>query len=369
MMTRIPYLDLKQTNLICQEELEQAYHLFVDSGRYILGEAVEKFEGEFADYVGVKHCVGVGNGLEALHLILTAFGIGEGHEVIVPSNTYIATWLAITYTGAKPVPVEPDPRNYNLDPNRVESALTEKTRCILPVHLYGQPANMKPIMEIANKRNLFVIEDAAQAHGALYQARKCGSLGHAAGFSFYPAKNLGALGDAGAVTTQDASLADKIRTLRNYGSKRKYYNDFLGFNSRLDEIQAAFLSVKLSYLDGWNEKRKEIAAYYSRSLEEISELSLPYVPDWSGHVWHIYPILCSQRYALQNYLKDSGIDTLIHYPVPPHLSDAYGFLNYKKGDFPIAEAIALTELSLPIGPCMNIKDAEYVVRAIKNFFN
>jgi len=368
-MTHIPYLDLKSTNLVCQKELKQAYQRFLDSGWYILGEAVEKFEQEYADYIGVRHCVGVGNGLEALHLILTAYGIGEGHEVIVPSNTYIATWLAITYAGAKPIPVEPDPQNYNLDPNRVESALTEKTRGILPVHLYGQPANMEPIIDIANQRNLIVIEDAAQAHGALYNGRKCGSLGHAAGFSFYPAKNLGALGDAGAITTDDTSLADKIRTLRNYGSKRKYYNEMVGFNSRLDEIQAAFLSVKLSYLDGWNAKRKEIAAFYSRSLREISEVTLPHVPDWSGHVWHIYPILCSQRDALQAYLKDSGIDTLIHYPVPPHLSDAYSSLNYSDGDFPIAEAIALTELSLPIGPCMNIKDAEYVVRAIKNFFN
>lgn len=367
-MTRIPYLDIKAGNALVQKELNQAFERIIDSGWFILGKAVEAFEADFAAYVGVKHCVGVGNGLEALHLILRAYGIGPGDEVIVPSNTYIATWLAVTYAGARPVPVEPDPRTYNLDPYRIDSAITSNTRAILPAHLYGQTADMDPIMAIAEKYNLVVIEDAAQAHGARYRDRMCGSLGHAAGFSFYPGKNLGALGDAGAVTTDDDALAERLRALRNYGSKKKYENDLLGFNTRLDELQAAFLSVKLPHLDGWNERRREIAAFYTHAFSQIPELIVPEVPEGSQPVWHIYALRCNRRDELQTYLSGAGIGTLIHYPIPPHLSGAYAELGYRKGQFPIAEAIAETELSLPISPTMTLDDAEVVANAVKAFF-
>jgi dTDP-4-amino-4,6-dideoxygalactose transaminase len=367
-MTRIPYLDLKAVNAEIQSELDRAYAQVMASGWYILGKAVEAFEGAFADYLGVRHCVGVGNGLEALHMILRAYGIGPGDEVIVPSNTYIATWLAVTYAGATPIPVEPDPQSYNLDPNRIEASLTENTRAILPVHLYGQAADMSPIMAIASRRDLVVIEDAAQAHGAFDQGRRCGRLGHAAGFSFYPGKNLGALGDAGAVTTDDDSLAEKVRALRNYGSKKKYHNEVLGFNSRLDELQAAFLSVKLPHLDGWNDHRRQIAEVYTAAFRQISELTVPRTLEPESHVWHIYPLRCSQRDGLQAHLERAGIGTLIHYPIPPHLSEAYAFLGFTQGDFPIAETIAQTELSLPISPVMTMDEVEAVVGAILDYF-
>jgi dTDP-4-amino-4,6-dideoxygalactose transaminase len=367
-MTRIPYLDLKAVNDEIQSELDRAYAQVMASGWFILGKAVASFEGAFADYVGVRHCVGVGNGLEALHLILRAYGIGPGDEVIVPSNTYIATWLAVTYAGATPIPVEPDPQSYNLDPNRIEASLTENTRAILAVHLYGQAADMRSIMAIASRHNLVVIEDAAQAHGECVQGRKCGGLGHAAGFSFYPGKNLGALGDAGAVTTDDDALAEKVRTLRNYGSKKKYDNEVLGFNSRLDELQAAFLNVKLPYLDGWNEHRRQIAEYYTDAFSQIPELNAPHTLDPSSHVWHIYPLCCSDRDGLQAHLEQAGIGTLIHYPIPPHLSEAYAFMGYKQGDFPMAEAIAQTELSLPISPVMTMDEVEEVVGAVLDYF-
>ena len=367
-MTRIPYLDLKATNALLITELNAAFQRVIDSGWYILGQGVEEFEAAYADYLGVKHCVGVGNGLEALHLILRTYGIGPGDEVIVPSNTYIATWLAVTYAGAQPIPVEPDPLSYNLDPYKIESALTDRTCAIMPVHLYGQTADMDPIMTIARRYDLVVIEDAAQAHGASYHNRMCGGLGHAAGFSFYPGKNLGALGDAGAVTTNDDALAEMLRSLRNYGSKKKYQNDLLGFNSRLDELQAAFLSVKLPYLDVWNQHRGEIASYYSATLSQIPDVTVPTINESSSHVWHIYPLLCQDRDALQAHLEKFGIGTLIHYPIPPHLSDAYANMGYTKGDFPIAEAIAQTELSLPISPVMTMDDAQVVVEAIRAFF-
>jgi len=368
-MRHIFYLDLQAINAEYEEELSEAYRNVFSSGWYILGGALEKFEAEFARYLGVKHCVGVGNGLEALHLILRAYGIGKGHEVIVPSNTYIATWLAVTFAGATPVPVEPDLQTYNLDPEIIESAITGKTRAILPVHLYGQTAAMDAINGIAKHHGLLVIEDAAQAHGAKLGMRKCGALGDAAGISFYPGKNLGALGDAGAVTTNDDTLADKVRSLRNYGSKKKYYNDVQGFNSRLDELQAAFLSVKLKTLDDANARRRAIANHYSSALNGLPGLTVPYVPDAIGHVWHIYPLRCERRDALQEHLKAARVETLIHYPVPPHLSDAYAELGYSEGDFPLAEVIANTELSLPISPVMSLDDAEYVVEAIKAFLS
>ena len=367
-MTSVPYLNLGAAYQELRSELDAANRKVMESGWYILGEEGRRFEREFADYIGVKFCVGVANGLEALHLILRAYGIGEGDEVIVPSNTYIATWLAVTQAGAKPIPVEPDPLTYNLDPERIEAALSTRTRAVLPVHLYGQPAAMDAIGEIAARHNLILIEDAAQAHGACIGERKCGSLGHAAGLSFYPAKNLGAYGDAGAVTTNDEHLAEKIRSLRNYGSSKKYYNDTKGFNSRLDELQAAFLQVKLKYLDEWNERRVKIAGYYSEHLSNIPGLVIPYVPVGMKPVWHIYPVRSRKREELQRFLKAQGIETIIHYPIPPHLSGAYENLGMPPGSYPIAEEIATTELSLPIGPHMRMDDAEYVVQTTQDYF-
>ena len=332
-----------------------------------MGEELQGFEREFAKYCHIKHCVGVGNGLDALHLIMRALDIGEGDEVIVPSNTYIATWLAVSYVGARPIPVEPDVRTYNLDPQRVEAAISSRTRAILLVHLYGQPADMDPLMALANKYNLKVIEDAAQAQGALYKEAFSGGLAHVAGFSFYPGKNLGALGDAGAITTNDDEVAERVRTLRNYGSKVKYFNEIKGHNSRLDEMQAAFLRVKLNHLEEWNQRRNRIAAAYLECLAEIPNLTLPHVPDWASPIWHIFPIRHTQRHDLQKYLKDKGVDTLIHYPIPPHLSGAYADLNIHQGTFPIAEMIASTELSLPMGPHLSIEDEKHISNLIREF--
>src|SRR5208337_4356753 len=285
------------------------------SAWYVLGREVEAFEREFAEYCGVEHCVGVGNGLEALHLTLRAYGIGKNDEVIVPSNTYIATWLAVSYAGATPVPVEPDAKTFNLDPARVEAAITPRTKAIMPVHLYGQPADMDPIMSIARKHRLKVIEDNAQAQGARYRGRRTGALGDAAGNSFYPGKKLGAFGDAGAVTTNDAALADHIRTLRNYGSKKKYYNECKGYNSRLDELQAALLKVKLAKLDEWNDRRRVVAMRYQAKLGDRPGLMLPFAPSWAQPVWHLFVVRLRERDRLQEKLTQSGIGTLIHYPV------------------------------------------------------
>jgi dTDP-4-amino-4,6-dideoxygalactose transaminase len=368
-MDKIAFLSLREQYEEIQSEMDLAYARVVKSGRFILGEECERFEEEFARYCGVNYCVGVGNGLEALHLILRGLRIGAGDEVIVPSNTYIATWLAVSYAGAKPVPVEPDIRTYNLNPELVESAITLKTRAIMPVHLYGQPADVDPLMDLAEKHGLYVIEDAAQAHGALYKGRKCGSLGHAAGFSFYPSKNLGALGDAGAVTTNDESLAKAIRSLRNYGSQKKYHNETKGFNSRLDEIQAAFLRVKLNHLDEWNDQRRKLAAEYMNSLREVDDLVLPVVPAWASPAWHIFAVRHPNRDALQEYLKEKGIESLIHYPIPPHLSTAYQDIGYKTGSFAVAEKIATSELSLPMGPHLKLEDIKDIANMIKEFSN
>ena len=367
MMKNILFLDMKSPYQELKRELDNAYQRVMESGWYIMGNEVEAFEQEFAEYCDARYCIGVGNGLEALHLILSAYGIGEGDEVIVPSNTYIATWLAVSYEGAKPVPVEPVERTYNLDPERVEAAITSRTRAILPVHLYGLLADIDPLLVLADKYNLRVIEDAAQAQGALYKGRVSGNLGHAAGFSFYPGKNLGALGDAGAVVTNDDKLAEKVRTLRNYGSKIKYYNDIKGYNSRLDEMQAAFLRVKLKHLDEWNTRRSKVASAYLDSLAGLHDLILPSVLDSTKPIWHIFPIQHPKRDELQKYLKNKGVDTLIHYPVPPHLSGAYADLNMQKGTFPIAEKIALSELSLPMGPHLSLDEAEYVVKTIREY--
>ena len=362
-MNNIPFLDLKQTYLELKKELDSGIKRVMASGRYILGEEVAAFEGEFAAYCGVKHCIGVGNGLEALHLILRAMEIGPSDEVIVPSNTFIATWLAVTYTGATPVPVEPHERTYNIDPSLIEKAITPKTRAIMPVHLYGQPADIEPIIEIAGKYNLKIIEDAAQAHGARYKGKRTGGLGDAAGFSFYPGKNLGAFGDAGAVTTNDADLAERIRILGNYGSIIKYQHEMKGFNSRLDELQAAILRVKLRKLDEWNVRRREIADCYLKGLADIQGLILPYVPEWIDPVWHLFVVRSPKRDYLQKYLSDQNIQTLIHYAVPPHKQRAYCEMAAIK--LVISEKIHKEVLSLPMGPAMQNDEIDQIINAIK----
>lgn len=362
----VPFLDLRQAYLEIKAELDEACLRVMNSGWYILGEEARAFEQEFAAYCGTKHCVGVGNCLDALHLILRAYEIGEGHEVIVPSNTYIATWLAVSYAGASVVPVEPDGRTYNIDPQMVEAAITPRTKAIIAVHLYGQPADMDPIRGVAQRHGLKVIEDAAQAHGARYRGRRAGSLGDAAGWSFYPGKNLGAYGDAGAITTDDDRLAESVRELRNYGSRVKYYNSHKGFNSRLDEMQAALLRVKLKRLDEWNARRSKIAASYLELLEG-ADLVLPFVAEGAEPVWHQFVIRTPRRDDLQKHLAGAGIDTLIHYPVPPHLQEAYGEMALTKGSFPVAEAIHGEVLSLPIGPHMPEQNVSRVVQGVRSF--
>jgi dTDP-4-amino-4,6-dideoxygalactose transaminase len=358
----VPFLDLKSINLKYREQFHLALDRVLDSGWLVLGNEVEAFELEFASYCGVNHCIGVGNGLEALHLGLRAWGIGEGDEVIVPSNTYIATWLAVSYAGAVPVSVEPDSTTFNINPNRIEAAITSRTRAIIPVHLYGQPADMDAIMSVAGKYGLKVLEDAAQAHGARYQGRRAGGLGHAAGFSFYPGKNLGALGDGGAFTTNDAELADRVRILRNYGSRIKYHNEMKGFNSRLDELQAAFLRSKLPHLDIDNARRREIAALYQKALNR-NDITLPEVPAWADPAWHLYVIRTKQRDALKQRLEALGIGSLIHYPIPPHLQNAYLSEYVSKGRYPLAEQMAAEVISLPMGPHLSDQQVAAVIEA------
>jgi dTDP-4-amino-4,6-dideoxygalactose transaminase len=362
---RVPFLELKPGYEELRGEFDAAYHRVMDSGWYLLGKELEQFETEFAAYCQADFCVGLGNGLEALHLILRAYDIGVGDEVIVPSNTFIATWLAVSYAGATPVPVEPDLETFNIAPERIEAAITSKTKAVMPVHLYGQPADMDPIMSIARKHGLKVIEDNAQAQGARYKGRRTGSLGDAAATSFYPGKNLGAFGDAGALTTNDAELADRVRTLRNYGSKKKYHNDCQGYNSRMDELQAAFLRVKVKKLDEWNSRRRAVAARYLNQLGGVLGLKLPCVPEWAESVWHLFAVRHLRRDELQDSLAKVGIGTLIHYPIPPHLSGAYANAGWKTGDFPIAEEIAKTELSLPIGPHLEPKKQEIAIQAVR----
>lgn len=364
---KIQFLDLKAPYIELKDELDEAYKRVMESGWYILGKECEAFEKEFANYCGTRYCIGVGNGLDALHLILRAYGIGEGDEVIVPANTYIATWLAVSYAGAKPVPVEPDEKTYNINPILIEQAITERTKAIIAVHLYGQPVDMDSINCLAKKYNLKVIEDAAQAHGAKYKRRRTGSLGDAAGFSFYPGKNLGAVGDGGAVTTNDPVLAEKVKILRNYGSRIKYYNEVKGFNSRLDELQAALLRVKLSKLDEWNERRKIVAHKYIEGLHNRNDIILPCVPEWADPVWHLFVVRFPERDELQSYLFKIDIDTLIHYPIPPHLSEAYANMGYKAGDFPITEQIAKSVLSLPIGPHVSEIDISRIRTGISSY--
>lgn len=363
-LMKIPFLNLKAQHDPIQDEIEAAIQNVMASGTFIMGPQLEKFEFEFAKYCDVKYCIGVGNGLEAIHLLLKAYGIGPGDEIIVPSNTFIATWLAVSECGATPVPVEPNIQTFNLDPSLITAAITAKTKAIIAVHLYGQPADMDLINEIASNHGLLVIEDAAQAQGALYKGRKVGSLGQAAATSFYPGKNLGALGDGGAILTNDTAIADKVRRLRNYGSVVKYHHEVAGYNSRLDELQAAILRVKLTHLDVWNSSRKSIASQYSNILTGL-DISLPNVPDFADPVWHLYVIRSKFRDELMAYLELNGISTVIHYPVPPHKQICYSDFCSRK--LPIADTLANECLSLPIGPAMQTAEIDYIQEIIGKF--
>jgi dTDP-4-amino-4,6-dideoxygalactose transaminase len=364
---KIPFLSFEQTNTLIKKDILNSFETFFDKGYYVLGANVTKFESEYSTFNNVKDCVGVSNGLDALHICLRVLGIGNGDEVIVPSNTYIATLLAVSYVGAIPVLAEPDINTYNIDPSNIEKLITPRTKAIMPVHLYGQSCNMEAIMNIAVKHNLCVIEDNAQSQGASYNGRLTGTWGHMNGTSFYPGKNLGALGDAGAITTNDLELAAKARILRNYGSEKKYYNQVVGYNMRLDECQAGFLSVKLPHLKNWTLQRQHIAMMYNEALKDIPEIVLPQVESGATHVYHQYIIRTKERDQLQQHLNSAEIGTLIHYPIPPHLQDAYNFLGHVKGDFPLAEEISDTCLSLPIWPGMSESNIEYVATTIKKF--
>ena len=363
----VPFLDLRPQYFELKDQFDAAYRRVAESGRFILGPEVESFESEFAAYCEAGHCIGVGNGLDALHLIVQALDIGPGDEVLVPANTYIATWLAVSHAGATPIPIEPDERTYNIDSSRMEAAITKHTRAIVAVHLYGQPADMDPINEVASHYGLKVIEDAAQAHGARYRGKRVGALGDVAGFSFYPGKNLGAWGDAGAVVTNDDRLTQRVRVLSNYGSQVKYYNERKGFNSRLDELQAAVLRIKLAKLDDWNERRKRIAEEYLRLLEGSCDLTLPYVPNWADPVWHLFVVRHPKRDLLQKYLNQNGVGTLIHYPLPPHLQAAYAELEYDRGQFPITEKMADEVLSLPMSSHLLTMELGHVVQKLSTF--
>lgn len=365
-MMQIPFVSFKPMEQELDTDIRNAFERVYNRSWYIEGAEDEAFEKSFADYCGAEYCIGVGNGLDALMLILKALEIGAGDEVIVPSNTYIATALAVTYVGAEVVFVEPDIRTFNIDVDRIEEAITNKTKAIMPVHLYGQPCNMDKIMDIAQKHNLYVIEDCAQAHGATYKEKKVGTFGIAAGFSFYPGKNLGALGDGGAVVTSDASLAKKVRALGNYGSDYKYHHIYKGNNSRLDEFQAAFLSVKLPHLDRMNDARRAIAARYLTGIKR-EDIILPCVWDGVSPVWHIFGIRCKRRDELEAYLKEKGISTNKHYPIPMHLQECYKDLGYGKGKYPIAEEISDTQLSLPMYYGMTDAEVQYVIDSINSF--
>ena len=362
----VKFLNLNPMHEEIKKEVMEAMERVYDSGWYILGKEVENFEREFAAYCNVKYALGVGNGLEALHLILRAYEIGENDEVIIPSNTYIATALAVSYTGATPVFVEPYENTFNINPNLIEKHITKKTKAIIPVHLYGQPCDMDPINEISKRYNLKVIEDNAQSQGAEYKCRKTGSLGDAAGTSLYAGKNIGALGDGGIITTNDVDLYEKIKALRNYGSQKKYYNEYKGFNSRLDEIQAAILSVKLKYLDKWNTNRQQIVNKYIKQIDN-KYIVLPKKLDNVNHVYHQFIIRCERRDELQKHLKNCGIDTMIHYPVPIHKQKAYEEYRDLIGKLPIAEKLANEVLSLPIYPYMKEEDINLIIESINNF--
>lgn len=365
----IPFLDMKSVYAELKPELDAAYARVMESGWFVLGKEVEAFEAEYAAFCGTRHCVGLGNGLEALELALRCWDIGPGDEVIVPSNTYIATWLAVTAVGATVVPVEPTPAGPNIDPDRLAAAITPRTKAIMPVHLYGEPADMDAIMTLARKHGLKVVEDVAQAQGSRVRGRRSGSLGDAGAHSFFPTKNIGAFGDGGAVTTDDDRLADRLRALRNYGSKVKYVNIERGVNSRLDEMQAAFLRVKLKHLDRWNEQRRAVAARYDDRLAGIPGLGQPRAPQWAEPVWHLYVVRvdggAERRAALIKALEAAGIGSLIHYPIPPHLQQAYADLKKGRGAYPLAEKLADSVLSLPMGPHLKPDAVDQVAATVR----
>lgn len=363
----IPFVDLQSQYQSIKAEADAAVLAVMQRGDFVLGGAVVEFERAFAEYCGAKYCVGVDSGYSALELIVRAYGIGPGDEVITAANTFIATTLAISNTGATPVLVDIDPQTYNIDPTKIAAAITPRTKAIMPVHLYGQPVDMDPILAIARKHGLRVFEDAAQAAGARYKGRMVGNLGDAAGFSFYPGKNLGAYGDGGAVVTNDAEIAEKVRLLRNIGQKVKYYHEVKGFNHRLDTMQAAVLLVKLPHLDGWNAQRRRAAATYRELLADLP-FATPAPADYAEHIFHLYVVRVNNREALMDHLRERGIASGLHYPIPIHLQPAYGELGYKQGDFPITEAYAETILSLPIFPELDDDKVAYVVEAIRDFF-
>ena len=361
----IPFLELGASYRELKPEIDAAVSGVLESGWYILGPEVEAFEAEWAAYCDAKHAVGLANGLDALTLALRALAIGPGDEVIVPSNTYIATWLAVSGVGATPVPVEPDQATHNIDPARIEAAITSRTRALLPVHLYGQPADIDPILNIAKRHGLRVIEDAAQAHGARYKGQRIGAHGDIVCWSFYPGKNLGALGDAGAITTDDTALAERVALLRNYGSRQKYVNEEAGVNSRLDPIQAAVLRVKLEVLDEWTERRRAVATAYTVGMAQ-SDVILPHVPDWAEPAWHLYVVRTSDREALQDRMTEAGIGTLIHYPIPPHMQKAYTDMEIMPEALPMARDLASEVLSLPMGPQLSLDQVQDIINALKN---
>ena len=363
---KVPFLDLRAAHLELKQEMDAAFARVLDSGWYILGPEVEAFENEFARYSDVKYCIGVGNGLDALQLALQAFGIGPGDEVIVPAHTFIATWLAVSACAATPVAVDVRMDTCNIDPEALSAAITPRTRAIMPVHLYGQAADMDTINDIAQRHSLIVIEDMAQAHGARYYGRRCGGLGHAAATSFYPGKNLGALGDGGAVLTNDSAIANKVRLLRNYGSRNKYNHEIQGCNSRLDELQAAFLRVKLAHLDEWNERRIAVANQYIESLKDIPLIRLPYVPEWADPVWHLFVIQIRQRESLRLYLQERGVGVNIHYPTPPHLQTCYQS-TIRAQSYPVSERLAAEVLSLPMCPTLGQTAIATTTLAIHDF--
>lgn len=363
---RVPFVSFLPMEKKLDKDLRAAFERVYTRSWYIEGVEDEAFEKAFAEYCGTDFCVGVGNGLDALVMALKGLGVGTGDEVIVPSNTYIATALAVTYVGATPVFVEPDIRTFNIDPSKIEVAITKKTKAIMPVHLYGQACDMDPIVDIAKRYNLFIVEDCAQAHGATYKGKKIGTFGDAAGFSFYPGKNLGALGDAGATITNNKELADKIRAYGNYGSDYKYHHIYKGNNSRLDEMQAAFLAAKLPHLEKMNAERRRIAKMYFDGIKN-EEIVLPFVPDYAVPVWHIFGIRCKRRTELEEYLNDKGIGTNKHYPIPMHLQECYKDLGFKEGDFPIAEEISSTQLSIPMYYGMKDEEINYIIEALNSF--
>lgn len=367
-MMKIPFLSLKHQTELVKYDVLQSIEDIINKDWYINGEELKKFELKFKEFNQSKYCVGVGNGLDALRLALIALDIKKGHEVIVPANTFIATWLAVAQVGAKIVPVEPNIETYNIDVELIEKSINSATRAIIPVHLYGQACQMDKIVELANKYSLHIIEDNAQAQGAKFKDQLTGSFGIVNATSFYPGKNLGAMGDAGAITTNSAELNNELKQLRNYGSSEKYIHDCLGYNSRLDEIQAAILSHKLSHLRSWNQQRIELADLYHRILYDVEQITLPQLAKNTNHVYHLFVIRTAKRNKLRDYLLKNGVETLVHYPVPPHLQKAFSHLGYKKGSFPITEKLSEELISLPLYPGLSKEQVNYISKIIRDFF-